>query len=348
VKGSGLPSRDGQVHHLYLAGPGFCLAEPGCSLPFGGADWVGTLTRELEGRADRTRLDPREVLSLHLGDSGWDEAGPRLAQAVQERLLAGRLPQREFAVEVEVPRVEDLRRWKDNGVTRVNLRRVPEADGLLAEIGSMGFRSWSVDVAFGGEAGLRGRSRRALEKVIRLQVPHVSLVESDGPADPDRVATEYLLLTDLLREGGYDPWEMTCFARAGHVPEHALAVHRGEAYIGLGPGAHSRVGATRRWNLQDPCEYMSAVDHGRDPLERAEELSPDECRMEYIMGALRLSAGIPCSELPPGIRSLRDRWEASGVAVPDSSRLRLAPRGFLLLDTLVVELALELERLDPG
>jgi hypothetical protein len=348
VKVSGVPSGDEPVHHLYLAGPGRDPAGPGSGSSSAGPDWIATLAHEMQGRADRTRLDPREIASLHLGDAGWDESGPSLAEAVRERLLAGHLPRREFAVELDVPRVEDLRQWKSDGVTRVNLRKVPEAKSILAEVGSIGFRSWGVDVAFGGEAGLRARSRRALERVTESQVPHVSLVERDGPANPDRVAAEYLLFTDLLHEAGYDPWEMTCFARAGHIPTHVSAVHRGEAYIGLGPGAHSRMGVMRRWNHLDPSEYLNAMDRGRDPLEQVEELNADERRIEYLVSGLRLSGGIPGSELPPAIRSLRDRWEADGMAVPDRSRLRLTPRGWLLLDTLVLELALELERLDSG
>ncbi len=193
-----------------------------------------------------------------------------------------------------------------------------------------------------------------LEAVIhRWAPPQVSLVEEvrvDGggearlqetdPEGQDRLADLYLELTRRLDEAGYRQWSFTAFALPGSEPRHHRAVLQGETYLGLGPGAHSHGQGRRFWNLDDPAAYFIRLGANLDPRAGSEILTPEERLLERLWGLLSLEQGLDLRG--PGLhdaRCIRDRWVATGLARSAGECVRLTPAGWLVMDTLIPELA---------
>lgn len=215
----------------------------------------------------------------------------------------------------------------------------------------------------------------AVEKGTRL-FRHVSEGRSPPPSD-SRYEEEYLLAAQVLADAGYDHYEVSNFARPGFASRHNQACWSGVPYLGLGNGAHSFHGGRRWWNERDWDAYAAAVGNGGDARggeAGAETLSARQSRLEAIWLGLRTAKGLdlgrltdvdagpanschPCgtephATRPNGLRSrepattlarsaarqVAQRWEARGLAFAAPDRIRLTPKGWLVLDALAVEL----------
>jgi len=259
---------------------------------------------------------------------------------------------------VQAPVLAWLGRRHGPGESRDAMRRVSRS----------GFPTWSVDLLYGLPAHLESDPLDSLREVVGAGAPHISVYElatdSGAPAraapigtapvdaalpggDPrqaddqdadDRAATEYLEISAFLRSEGYEAWEMMSFARSGHVSRHGLGVLRGESFLGVGPGAHSRHLGHARWNLRDWQRYWMSLREGRVPEEGAERIGAAAERLESIWTGLRLAEGVPSDGLTPAARELVSRWVRIGLAREDATRVALTPEGWLRLDELAVAL----------
>jgi len=248
-----------------------------------------------------------------------------------------------------------------------------EGRDALRRVSQSGFPTWSVDLLYGLPGHLDSRPLDSLREVVAAGAPHISVYElvaepgtrvnvrsptavspapgpgsgpGPGPAgdqarEPeadDRAATEYLEISAFLHSEGYEAWEMMSFARPGHASRHGLGVLRGESFVGLGPGAHSRHLGRARWNLRDWQRYWMSLKAGRIPEEGAERIGAAAGRLESIWAGLRLSEGVSADGLTPAAREIVAHWSRIGLAREDATRVALTPEGWLRLDELVVAL----------
>jgi oxygen-independent coproporphyrinogen-3 oxidase len=127
-----------------------------------------------------------------------------------------------------------------------------------------------------------------LEKRIRQQ--------QSLNVDDEKQSRQFLLLMQWLKEKGYEHYEVSNFAKPGFRSRHNSAYWKGEAYLGLGPSAHSYNGVERRWNVANNAVYMRSVQEGR--AERgAETLSTSERINEAIMISLRTQEGLDLTNI---------------------------------------------------
>lgn len=265
---------------------------------------------------------------------------------------------------------EVARGWRAAGVNRLSLGvqtfhepalrwmgRLHGSEGARAAVAiarAAGLADVSVDLIFGLPARLGRSWRDDLERVLSLDVPHVSLygltVEPatplglavregrEEPVDEERYREEFLAAAELLRAEGYEHYEVSNFARPGHASRHNAAYWTGEAYLGLGNGAHSYAPPVRRWNHRAWDEYAGATAGGHGGEEGREVVGEDARRLEQVWLGLRTSDGIPCTGLSERARAVADAWASRGLARVEEGRVRLGLEGWLLLDRLAVEL----------
>jgi coproporphyrinogen III oxidase-like Fe-S oxidoreductase len=329
------PGRGGipPIHHMYLALPDRTGV---------GVEWARALGIESRMRREEGWLPAPAVRSVHVGGGCASRVGSSPPPRVLGEMEVDLAPGAEWTVEFDPGGLTRglLDAWTAAGANRISLRTGPlpvlEAAGRV--LTRRGPARWNADVEFGGaEPSRRGR---ALRRFVRgFKPPHLSLSEAADPGDPDEVAEEYLAISTFLVGAGYRPWEFTSFALPGHVPRHMRAVWRGQSYLGLGPGAHSFRTGERVWNLESWEAYFSRIGKGADPTRDRERPGPESRTLERLWSGLRLAEGLALDGLPPVARQVRDRWVAMGWARDDPSRLRLNERGWLLLDTLAVEMA---------
>jgi oxygen-independent coproporphyrinogen-3 oxidase len=223
--------------------------------------------------------------------------------------------------------------------------QVPAAVSALREAG---FESLSLDLIYGLPHTLARDWPRDLADALALAPEHLSLygltVEPHTPlgrwvdrgtAVPppdDRYAGEFLAAHASLAAAGYEHYEVSNYARPGHRAAHNSAYWRRAPFIGLGPSAHSGLGALRRWNLREWAAYERALTAGDSAVEGEEALSPGAVALEDLYLGLRTTEGLPLGVVPTArVRA----WEEAGWATTGGSRLRLTAEGWLRLDALV-------------
>src|SRR5690606_9747419 len=239
---------------------------------------------------------------------------------------------------------ELARDWRAAGINRVSLGaqtfdeaalrwmgRLHGPDGparAVAAAREAGLDNVSVDLIFGLPDRL-GRDWGAdLERALRLEPEHVSLygltAEAGAPLgrwvaegrerlpDEDAYGAQYLLAAERLTAAGFRHYEVSNFALPGRESRHNQVYWSGEAYLGLGPGAHSYLAGRRWWNVRSWAAYAAALGRGEAPVEGEETVEGDAARLERTWLALRTSEGFPLREASEGQRRLAARWAEQG------------------------------------
>lgn len=338
------------------------------------AGWIAALKRELVLVEREALFSVAERLdTLYVGGGTPSLLGPDamagLAAVLGPERLTGSAVEWTAEANPESFTPDVARGWAEAGVNRISLGaqsfdatalrwmgRLHGADGPAAAVAAArraGIENVSVDLIFGLPGHLKRSWRDDLDRVIALDVPHVSLygltVEPEtalgravregreGPVDEERYRDEFLLAAELLTGAGYGHYEVSNFARPGRESRHNTLCWRGRPYLGLGNGAHSFAPPVRRWNVREWEAYRTAVEASVSPEAEREELDRDARDLERTWLGLRTARGI---ERPPaGSRraGLVERWETDGLARTTPDRVRLTTEGWLLLDRLSVE-----------
>ena len=227
---------------------------------------------------------------------------------------------------------------------RANVQRA------VALIRQAGFRSFNLDVIYGGAGESLADWRATLEDVVALDPPHVSAyaltVEAGTPLaadtarhpDDDDQADKYLAAVEILGAAGYEHYEISNWARPGHECRHNRLYWSMGEYQGVGCAAHSHRDGRRFWNLRTPDRYIAAVERGEDVVAAGEALPAEERALEALQLSLRTSDGVPAAAL--------DADALPGLVAPhptEPDRLVLTTEGMLLAN----EVALRLE-VPPG
>ena len=123
----------------------------------------------------------------------------------------------------------------------------------------------------------------------------------------------YLMAQDAMRAQDYRHYEISNWARPGFESLHNLAYWRNQAYLGVGPGAHSYLAPHRFFNLKSPREYVKRLQHSPQTLLHTENVSLESIKSvpvvedvevighrlqmaETLMMGLRLDTGIEVTE----------------------------------------------------
>ena len=158
----------------------------------------------------------------------------------------------------------------------------------------------------------------------------------------------YLLTQELCEAAGLPAYEVSNHARPGSESRHNMLYWRGHDYAGVGPGAHSRVGVggTKRAlsAIKSPETWLAEVEISDRGLASEETLNAAEAADEYLLMGLRLSDGIDLARLAAiDGRSLdEERVNAlaqEGLIKREGKRLAATPKGRLVLNRLILELA---------
>ncbi len=164
------------------------------------------------------------------------------------------------------------------------------------------------------------------------------------PSD-DVIADQYWLLIRMAREAGLEHYEISNFCRPGFRSRHNQVYWRAEEYLGLGPGASGFLGDVRYTNVKPVDRYCTMLEASAFPLGHWERLSPRQRQRERLILGLRLAEGLPAAWLdaraaegPPRLAALLKTWQNRGLLIVRDGRAFLSAAGFLLSDSLFVEL----------
>jgi oxygen-independent coproporphyrinogen-3 oxidase len=218
-----------------------------------------------------------------------------------------------------------------------------------------GFNNLSIDLIYGCPLLTDLQWKQNVEKAVSFHIPHLSCyaltVEEKTPLykniqnrsvmdiNTDRQANQFLMLMQLMRENGYEHYEVSNFAKPGFRSRHNSSYWKGEKYLGLGPSAHSYNGIERRWNVSNNQVYIKSVFNNEIQRE-AEILTPDQALNEYIMISLRTTEGLDLSRLEQkwgadkrkSTESVLKNYVSRGLIMSNREKVQLTDEGMLMAD----------------
>ena len=285
-------------------------------------DYLTALVADLE--AALPAIWGRRVGSVFIGGG----TPSLLSEGGVDRLLAAlraRLPlsaDAEITLEANPGTVEAarFRGYRAAGVNRVSLGvqsfddtqlralgRIHGADearravGLAAEC----FEQFNVDLMFGLPQQDVEALRRDLDEALRFAPPHLSAyqltIEPNTPfaahpppmPDDDEAADLADFVDQRLAQAGLMAYETSAYARAGSRCRHNLNYWQFGDYLGIGPGAHSKLTLpgeiVREVRWKSPKDYLAR--RGEAAVRTRTRVAANDRAFEFLMNALRLTEG---------------------------------------------------------
>ncbi len=214
----------------------------------------------------------------------------------------------------------------------------------------------SVDLIYGTPGETLADWRASLDAAVALRPDHVSayaLVVEEGTRlaaqvrrgevampEGDDEADKYELADEVLEAAGYGWYEVSNWSRdEASRCRHNEGYWRGEAWWGVGPGAHSHVGGVRWWNVKHPRSYAGRLASGASPAAGRETLTPAQRHDEAVLLGVRLREGLPVASLDAigheAVAGLVADGLVDGRAAVRDRRVVLTLRGRLLADAVV-------------
>lgn len=363
---------------IYIHIP-FCIKKCGycdfCSFPVGNGENMRLYTDELCRRIAAANGDGYSVDTVYFG-GGTPSLLP--TECIEKILSA---THSSFSVDTDAeitlecnPATADTEYFRDLrslGINRLSMGLQSASDRELSLLGRIhssadfsqcfmdarraGFDNVSADLMYGIPEQTEDSLSRSIDFLTALSPEHVSvygLTVEEGTdfyrrratldiADGDGQADMYLLCSEKLASAGYDKYEISNFARNGHMSRHNLRYWRGEEYIGFGVAAHSYFGGKRFGNSRSMEDFLG----GKDITEDVLAVNENGRRLEYVMLRLRLTEGIDANEysrsfgreLLADFPSIKD-YVREGFMREDGSRVAFTDRGFLVSNAILSDM----------
>jgi len=243
------------------------------------------------------------------------------------------------------------------------LHNVDEAKAALA-LAQKTFEHVSLDLIYARPQQRVADWRNELREALAYETEHLSLyqltIEAGTPfatlartgalrvPEEDSAAALYETTQELTEEAGRPAYEISNHARAGAACRHNLIYWRYGEYAGVGPGAHGRIVAEGK-RIATFCEklperWREKVSVSGNGIAEMTEIDTASAAREHLLMNLRLSEGLDLS-------GYRARWGvmieesriaplvAEGLLAREGNRIAATPRGRLVLNAVIAELA---------
>ncbi|MEA5084540.1 MAG: radical SAM family heme chaperone HemW [Lachnospiraceae bacterium] len=203
--------------------------------------------------------------------------------------------------------------WQNSLLT--SLGRIHDNETFVRnfnEARDVGFKNISCDLMFSLPNQILSDWEETLEKIMRLNPEHISaysLIIEDGTpfkemyekgmfkATDDVLDREmYYLAKEMLKDKGYNQYEISNFAKQGFESRHNIVYWNTKEYLGFGLGAHSYIHGERFHNTYAMSDYINSKGNRVKLRENIEILSKEEKMEEFMFMGLRMTEGISISE----------------------------------------------------
>ncbi len=222
------------------------------------------------------------------------------------------------------------------------------------------FDNTSFDLIYATPEQTPKHWRRELETALSFDTPHISLYQLTvepgtafekavkrkqwSPLPDEKEAALYDMAQEICAKAGLHGYEISNLAKPGYESQHNKLYWLSHDFIGLGPGAHSRV------TMNGQRMAAETITHPKDyaqelPPQRffIEALTKEDQITEFLLMGLRLKQGLDLAryknlagkDLPAKPRDLLIK---DGLAEIKDNHFALTAKGRLLLNSIVLEL----------
>jgi len=188
------------------------------------------------------------------------------------------------------------------------IHRVRDVYDAVSLVRSFGVPDLSIDLMHSIPGVTLAGWENELDAALNLSPQHISCYnltfEPDTPLtrmleegaltepDEDLQLAQFELTDRRLKLAGYDHYELSNYAKPGHVCRHNLLYWTAGEYIGCGPAAHSSRHGRRFANADTLDQYVRMITDRGSACDFEEELLEEARARETLVFGLRLLAGV--------------------------------------------------------
>jgi len=273
---------------------------------------------------------------------------------------------------------DKIRALQEHGVTRISMGVQSFQPELLESLGrihsleqversieilkSEGMGNFNLDMIFAIPGQSLEMWQRDLSRAISAQPRHISTYcltfEEDTALwlrlqrgqvhrhSPDDEALFHEMTWQILKEAGFEQYEVSNFARDGGMCRHNLNTWRMQEWMGYGPSASSQLGL-RRWTEAHSLEqWLDGLRTGIPPLAEEVVLTSHMLAQDFLIFGLRMNAGVDVvewerrfgSDPVAGWRDFQHTLVEEGLAIVSGQHVRLTDAGRLVADRIGEEI----------
>jgi oxygen-independent coproporphyrinogen-3 oxidase len=213
---------------------------------------------------------------------------------------------------------------RENGLAILGRKHSVEDSLRTVDCCSKFFKNYSVDLIYAWPTHDLQQWKEELATAFSFGAPHMSfyqlVVESESvfgdmyshgelllPPD-DMCASMFEYIQDAAFAAGMPAYEISNHARPGFECRHNVSYWEYSDYLGIGPGAHSRLTMNQQKyaivHEVNPQKWLNSIVDGQHILEEMTVLSSEEQMKESLLVGLRMAKGIFRDDLPLPIESI--------------------------------------------
>lgn len=338
--------------------------------------YTEALLREIEA----VKTEKRKVSSIFVGGGTPSVLSPSLMGDIFEKIHKSFsvAPDAEITIEANPGTLskEKLFLYRNVGINRLSLGlQSPEA----AELKSLGrihtYEEFLESFSLAREAGFQNINVdlmcalpeqtyegwvRNLRTVAALHPEHISayslIIEEGTPFAKRKLNlpdedTEYRMYEDtagILREYGYEQYEISNYAKKGLACQHNVGYWKRKEYLGLGLGAASLWGNQRFSNTPDFSLYLNNSGFPEKIRGDRETLSLEAEMSEFMFLGLRMTKGVSKAEFLEGFGvpiesvygNVLDKYKSVGLLEEKEGRIFLTRAGIHVSNGVMAEFLL--------
>ncbi|SCA56436.1 Radical SAM superfamily protein [Candidatus Terasakiella magnetica] len=336
--------------------------------------FINELTRIHQESAEQT------ISSIFFGGGTPSLMAPQTVESILQtaQKLWGFSPDIEITLEANPTTVETdtFANFKSAGINRLSIgiqslrakaltflgRAHSLEEGFRAlELAQKTFDRYSFDLIYARPDQTLQDWQDELTEALNLSAGHLSLYQltiEPGTAfykegvpsvDEDLGADLFDLTQEMMEKAHMPAYEISNHAKSAQESRHNLIYWQGDDYIGIGPGAHSRLSNQAIHQIYQPDLWLNAIAEKKSGEQKRKSIPTEERIIELIMMGLRLKEGIDCAHFKSLThQGLKDCLEPEGLEILienglvcwTETHLRASPEGRKCLNGVIEKLIL--------
>lgn len=355
----------------------YCDFLSGPSGPKEQADYVRALLREIQAAEEG---EGRSVSSIFIGGGTPSVLDERLLGDIL-REIRNRFKMKEDAeITIEVnpgtANIGKLQAYREMGINRLSIGLQSPEDRELKILGrihnygqfletyqearTVGFDNINIDLMSAIPDQTYEGWVKNLRTVAELEPEHISayslIVEEGTPfaarklnlPDEDTEYNMYEATAQILKEYGFEQYEISNYARKGRECRHNVGYWTRQDYLGFGLGASSLYGKERFANTADMKKYLENSRNPEKIREKEPSLTREDEMAEFMFLGLRMTKGISKADfqrcfgctIESVYGEVLEKYESMELLLEKDGRIFLSREGIHVSNSIMAEFLL--------
>ena len=355
----------------------YCDFLSGPSGPKEQADYVQALLREIQAVEEG---EGRSVSSIFIGGGTPSVLDERLLGDILKEIRNRFKMEEDAEITIEVnpgtANIGKLQAYREMGINRLSIGLQSPQDRELKILGrihnygqfleiyqearTVGFDNINIDLMSAIPDQTYEGWVKNLRTAAELEPEHISayslIVEEGTPfaarklnlPDEDTEYNMYEATAQILKEYGFEQYEISNYARKGRECRHNVGYWTRQDYLGFGLGASSLYGKERFANTTDMKKYLENSRNPEKIREKEPSLTREDEMAEFMFLGLRMTKGISKADfqkcfgctIESVYGEVLEKYESMGLLLEQDGRIFLSREGIHVSNSIMAEFLL--------